>query len=157
MWFGTWNGLNRYDGYKFKVFKHELGNLKSLSGVYVYSLFKDHSGNLWVGTDGFLDRFDPETETFTHHKLDKSATNGLSTIVNQISEDSSGKLWLSTRHGLFRLDPTSGELKNYVHDPTDPFTLGDDDVKSTGEDRDGNFWVGTSKTLVTNSTNRLAR
>src|SRR3954454_21984392 len=96
MWFGTWNGLNRYDGYKFKVFKHEPGNLKSLSGVYVYSLFKDHSGNLWVGTDGFLDRFDPETETFTHHKLDKSAPNGLSTIVNQISEDSIGKLWLST-------------------------------------------------------------
>ena len=66
MWFGTWNGLNRYDGYKFKVFKHEPGNPKSLSGVYVYSLFKDHSGNLWVGTDGFLDRFDPETESFTH-------------------------------------------------------------------------------------------
>jgi ligand-binding sensor domain-containing protein len=74
LWFGTWNGLNRYDGYKFKAFKHEPGNPKSLSGVYVYSLFKDHSGNLWVGTDGFLDRFDPETESFTHYNLDKSIT-----------------------------------------------------------------------------------
>jgi signal transduction histidine kinase/ligand-binding sensor domain-containing protein len=147
MWFGTSNGLNRYDGYKFKVFKHEPGNPKSLSGVYVYSSFKDHSGNLWVGTDEFLDRFDPETETFTHYKLDKPATNGLSSIVTRISEDPSGKLWLSTRNGLFRLDPNSGDLKNYVHDPADPFTLADNDIQSTGEDREGNFWVATSRTL----------
>ena len=147
MWFGTWNGLNRYDGYKFKVFKHEPGDPNSLSGVYVYSLFKDHSGNLWVGTDGFLDRFHPETESFTHYKLDKPATNGLSSIVTHISEDSGGKLWLSTRNGLFRLDPNSGALKNYVHDSADPFTLGDNDIRSTGEDREGNFWVATSRTL----------
>jgi signal transduction histidine kinase/ligand-binding sensor domain-containing protein len=115
--------------------------------VYVYSLFKDHSGNLWVGTDELLDRFDPETESFTHYKLDKSATNRLSSIVTHISEDSSGNLWMSTRNGLFRLDPNSGELKNYVHDPADPFTLGDTDIRSTGEDRNGNFWVGTSRTL----------
>src|ERR1700743_1017329 len=77
MWFGTWNGLNRYDGYKFKVFKHEAGDPNSLSGIYVYALLKDHSGNLWVGTDGFLDRFHPETESFTHYNLDKSGTKGL--------------------------------------------------------------------------------
>jgi signal transduction histidine kinase/ligand-binding sensor domain-containing protein len=147
MWFGTWNGLNRYDGYKFKVFKHEPGNPKSLSGVYVYALFKDHSGNLWVGTDGFLDRFDPEAESFTHYKLDESVPKRLASIVTHISEDSSWKLWLSTRNGLFRLDPKSGELKNYVHDPDDPFTLGDSDIRSTGEDREGNFWVATSRTL----------
>jgi signal transduction histidine kinase/ligand-binding sensor domain-containing protein len=147
MWFGTSNGLNRYDGYKFKVFKHEPGNPKSLSGVYVFSLFKDHSGHLWVGTDDFLDRFDPQTESFTHYKLEKSATNGLSSIVTHISEDLSGKLWLSTQNGLFRLDPNSGELKHYFHDPVDPSTLGDNTIQSTGEDRNGNFWVGTSKTL----------
>jgi ligand-binding sensor domain-containing protein len=124
IWFGTWNGLNRYDGYKYKVFKHEPGNPKSLSGVYVYSLFKDRSGNLWVGTDGFLDRFEPKSETFVHYKLDKPAANGLSSIVVHISEDSSGTLWLSTRNGLFRLNPNSGELKKYV-----------------------NFWVATTRTL----------
>ncbi len=147
MWFGTWNGLTRYDGYKFKVFKHEADDRKSLSGVYVYSLFKDHLGNLWVGTDGFLDRFQPETESFIHYKLDRPAANGLSSIVNHISEDSDGTLWLSTRNGLFRLDPGSGQLKNYTHDPADPFTLADNYVLTSGEDRAGNFWVGTSRTL----------
>src|SRR5580704_5803663 len=99
MWFGTWNGLNRYDGYKFKLFKHEAGDPTTLSGVHVYALFKDHSGNLWVGTDGFLDRFHPETETFTHYNLNSSATKELSSVVNHIGDDSSGKIWVSTRNG----------------------------------------------------------
>ncbi len=71
MWFVTWNGLNRYDGYKFRLFKHAAGDPNSLSGVYVYALFKDHSGNQWVGTEGFVDRFDPKSETFTHYRLDQ--------------------------------------------------------------------------------------
>lgn len=61
MWFGSQYGLNRYDGYKFKVFKHQPGVASSLSGVYIYSLFKDRSGTLWVGCDDFLDKFDPVT------------------------------------------------------------------------------------------------
>src|SRR5437016_7348619 len=66
MWFGTQYGLNRYDGYQFKVFKHDPGHTESLSGVYIYSLFKDRSGSLWIGTDQSLDRFDPSTETVAH-------------------------------------------------------------------------------------------
>jgi len=147
MWFGTWNGLNRFDGYKFKVFKHEPGDAGSLSGVDVSALFKDHLGNLWVGTENFLNRFDSGTESFAHYKLDKPPTSGLATRVIDISEDSSGMLWLSTFNGLFRLDPNSGTLKNYVHDPADPLTIGDNAIISTGEDREGNFWVATSRTL----------
>ncbi len=64
MWFGSQYGLNRYDGYKFKVFKHEPGNPNSLSGVFISSLFKDRSGSLWIGCDEFLDKFDPVTGTF---------------------------------------------------------------------------------------------
>ena len=147
LWFGTWNGLNRYDGYKLKVFKHEAGNNASLSGTHVYSLFRDRSGNLWVGTDQFLDRYEPLTETFRHYRLDDGRDQNSSSIVTHISQDSRGLLWLSTRNGLFELDPETGSMKNYRHSPGDPGSLGDDDIKSTGEDRSGSFWVGTSKTL----------
>jgi ligand-binding sensor domain-containing protein len=51
IWFASEYGLNRYDGYKFKVFKHEPGRPNSLGGVYIYSLFKDHSGVLWIGCE----------------------------------------------------------------------------------------------------------
>lgn len=147
IWFGTWNGLNRYDGYNFKVFKHDPERLESLSGVYIYSLFKDRAGTIWVGTDQFLDRFDPLTEKFRHYHFDVPDASGLTTTVNQISQDSSGMLWLSTRKGLFRLDPVTGKTKHFYHDPGDPSSLGDNAIKSTGEDRAGRFWVGTSQTL----------
>src|SRR3984957_9069035 len=147
IWFGTLNGLIRYDGYNFKVFKHDLDRPESLSGVFIYSLFKDRAGTIWVGTDQFLDRFDPLTETFSHYHFDVPDSSGLPTTVNQISQDSSGMLWLSTRKGLFRLDPVTGNTRHFYHDPGDPSSLGDNDIKSTGEDRAGRFWVGTSQTL----------
>jgi ligand-binding sensor domain-containing protein len=147
MWFGTWNGLNRYDGYKFKFFKHDPQHPESLSGVLISSLFKDHAGTIWVGTDQFLDRFDPLTEKFRHYHFDKPDSSGLTTTINQISQDSSGMLWVSTRKGLFRLDPATDEIKRYYHDANDPFSLGDNDIKSTGEDRTGTFWVANSQTL----------
>ena len=56
-------------------------------------------------------------------------------------------LWLSTRKGLFRLDPVTGKTRHFYHDPGDPSSLGDNAIKSTGEDREGRFWVGTSQTL----------
>jgi len=147
IWFGTWNGLNRYDGYNFKVFKHDPERPDSLSGVYIYSLFKDRAGTIWVGTDQFLDRFDPLTEKFSHYHFDVPDSSGLTTAINQISQDSSGMLWLSTRKGLFRLDPVTGKTKRFYHEPGNPFSLGDNAIVSTGEDREGRFWVGTSQTL----------
>ena len=68
MWFGTWNGLNRYDGYTFKVYKRDPDNANSLSDNLVTAICEDESGTLWLGTGaGELNRFDPRTETFTHY------------------------------------------------------------------------------------------
>src|SRR5260370_35894697 len=147
IWFGTINGLNRYDGYNFKVFKHDPERQESLSGVFIYSLFKDRAGTIWVGTDKSLDRFDPLTEEFSHYHFDVPDSSGLPTTVDQISQDSSGMVWLSTRRGLFRLDPVTGKTKHFYHDPGDPSSLGDNAIMSTDEDRTGRFWVGASQTL----------
>ena len=69
MWFGTEYGLNRFDGYVFKVFTHEPSNPNSLSGVNIFYLFKDRVGELWIGSEQALDRFDPKTETFIHYSV----------------------------------------------------------------------------------------
>ena len=147
MWFGSQYGLNRYDGYRFKVFKHEAGQTNSLNGVEIYSLFKDRSGSLWVGCEDSLDKFDPVTETFTHYRIATKSEQIESAPVNQISQDHLGMLWLSTHNGLFQLNPTTGELKHFFHDADDPLSLGDNDIKETGEDQTGTFWVGTKRTL----------
>ena len=147
LWFGTQYGLNRYDGYKFKVFVHDPRRANSLGGVFVTALFKDHAGALWVACAQSLDRFDPATETFTHYAVDAGDPQSLSDTVVHISEDRDERLWLATGTGLHRLDPASGQVVHYRNKPDDPFSLSSNDVKSSGEDRQGNFWVGTSEGL----------
>src|SRR5579864_6283180 len=69
VWFGTPYGLNRFDGYNFKVFTHDPENPKSISGSFITALFKDHNGSLWVGCNQFLNKFDSKTETFTRYRV----------------------------------------------------------------------------------------
>lgn len=138
MWFGTQYGLDRFDGYNFKVYLHDPGNPNSLSGVFISALFKARDGMLWVGCEQFLNKFDRESETFTRYPVP---------FVTHISQDTAGLLWLSTRTGLYRLDPVTEQIHRYSHDPNDPSSLSSNDTKSSGEDRVGHFWVVNSAGL----------
>src|SRR5580700_9931796 len=133
MWFGTQYGINRYDGYEFKVFVHEPGRVNSLAGAYIYSLFKDRSGMLWIGCNRVLDRFDPRTETFTHYRLETDELANLGSTVVHISQDRSGLLWLATGTGLHQLDPTTGKISHYRHSANDPGGLSTNNITWSGE------------------------
>jgi signal transduction histidine kinase/ligand-binding sensor domain-containing protein len=142
MWFGTQYGLDRYDGYEFRVFTPIPGSVNSLSGAYIYSLFKDHAGMLWIGCDQFLDRFDPTTETFTHYRIESGASGRVPLTVVNISQDRAGMLWLATGDGLYGFDPGAGQITHrYSHDPNNPSSLSNNDLRAAGEDRSGRFWV----------------
>jgi ligand-binding sensor domain-containing protein len=147
MWFGTQYGLNRFDGCKSKVFKHEPGRPDSLSCVYVRSLFVDRAGTLWVGCDRFLDRFDPATETFKHYRIYTEISNELPTPIDRIREDHEGILWLATAKGLYRFDPTSGQSTRYSHNPDDPSSIASTRVNVAAEDREGRLWVASGNGL----------
>src|SRR4051794_72711 len=138
MWFGTQYGLNRYDGYNFKLFLHDPRDPGSLGCVFIRALFKDRSGALWVGCDQSLSRLDLSAEKFTRYPVPS---------VVQVSQDRAGMLWLSARSGLYGLDPVSGSITHFSHRPDDPASLSSSDVKSSGEDRAGAFWVSTSQGL----------
>jgi ligand-binding sensor domain-containing protein/signal transduction histidine kinase len=135
MWFGTQYGLNRYDGYNFKIFAHDPGDPNSLSGVYIRALFKDRDGTLWVGCNQFLNKFDPKTETFTRYPVP---------FVNHISQDSAGMFWLATSTGLYALDPATGRIRRYSHDPNDPSSISSNVITMSGEDKAGRFWVANT-------------
>ena len=144
IWFGTQYGLDRYDGYEFKVFTHDPAHANSLSCVYIHSLFKDRSGTLWVGCDQFLDRFDSVHETFTHYRIEAGEVG---TYVGDVSQDRAGMLWLATGSGLFRLHPDTAQIIHYVHDPANPTSLGSNQVRCTLEGRTGRFWVADGENL----------
>ena len=144
MWFGTNNGLERYDGYSVRAFRHDPGNPKSLSGSYINALFKDRSGKLWVASDEYFESYDPATETFTR---DPALAKGIEGWVWHISQDSTGLLWLATHAGLVRLDPSTWQSIRYKHRAGDPASLSGDVVTATFEQSDGTFWVATTNGL----------
>jgi ligand-binding sensor domain-containing protein/signal transduction histidine kinase len=145
LWFGTQDGLQRYDGYSFKPYRPDPKNPKSISGVFINSLFKDRSGMLWVGSDDYLDRYDPAVDGFTHFSADRHDPGRIEGQVYDVTQDREGNLWLATDHGLNRLEPATGRTTRYQHNPSDSASLSADRVRSTFEDKEGRFWVATTE------------
>jgi ligand-binding sensor domain-containing protein/signal transduction histidine kinase len=141
IWLATQHGVDRYDGYQFRMFKNDPAQPNSLCGVFMLSLFKDRAGTLWMGCESGLDRFEPGTGAFVHYQIASETIPRLSDAVRHIYEDAGGMLWLSTGHGLCRLDPHSRKTTWFHHNPGDRLSLSSDDIKSSGRDQHGVFWV----------------
>jgi len=100
MWFGTEDGLNKYDGYNFIIFKPSLKDSNSLSTNNIRSIYEDRSGILWVGTYEGLNKYDREKEQFTRYLTDPDDPNSLShNWIRAIFEDRLGNLWIGTSGG----------------------------------------------------------
>ena len=146
MWFATTDGLNRFDGYSFKVYKHDPQIATSISDNFNLCLLQDRNNYIWVGTnDGGLNRFDPQTEKFRHFKHDPQDSFSLSdNHIWSLAEDSSGFIWVGTTSGgLNRYDPDTETFTHYRHDPSDPESLGNDQLTTLLIDRSGTLWLGT--------------
>ncbi|HLI93283.1 MAG TPA: two-component regulator propeller domain-containing protein, partial [Puia sp.] len=145
MWFGTREGLNKYNGYTFTVYKNEAGDDKSLANNFVYDMVEDAAGNLWIATwGGGLDRYDRRTDQFTHFRHNPADPASIaSNLVLALLKDSRGTIWLGTENGgLDRMD-TVGHFIHYQNRPGDPTSLSDNLVKHLYEDEDHRIWVGT--------------
>lgn len=145
MWFGTQNGLNKYDGYGFKVYYHDPDDDRSIQRGWLMALHEDAQGRLWVGAIGGLSYLDPVTETFIHYRHDPADSTSLSNNnVWDVYEDSQGVLWVGTRNGgLNRFDAQTKTFTRYQHDPTDSTSLGHNFVLTILEDAQGVLWVST--------------
>jgi signal transduction histidine kinase/ligand-binding sensor domain-containing protein/DNA-binding response OmpR family regulator/HPt (histidine-containing phosphotransfer) domain-containing protein len=144
LWFGTQEGLNRYDGYTFDVFTRDPDDASSLANDWIWTLHEDADGNLWVGTNGGgLSRYDRETGGFTNFPVEVSDAGGTSANhVRAIHASDPGTLWVGTDGGLRILKPRTATFTRF-RTPDESDDSSDDRVRSIRADGEGLLWVST--------------
>jgi len=140
MWFGTEDGLNRYDGKNFRVFRDDPFNENSISNKWTDLIYEDKTGNLWFGSRGGLTKFEPKYEIFSQFKTSSEKTKRISSdSITVLLEDTKKQIWVGTVIGLNRIDIKTNkthifsEIKSRIND----LTL----------DKNGNIWIATSSGL----------
>jgi PAS domain S-box-containing protein len=147
MWFGTWDGLNKYNGYDFTVYKPEVGDSTSISNNVIRIIFEDSNGDLWVGTEFGLNKYNQEKENFTRYFHDNKDTSTISdNVVLSIIEDNKNQLWLGTKGGgLCRYNRESDNFKRFYNtyspESNNVYAIIDDNLNKDF------IWVGTEEGL----------
>ncbi len=148
LWFGTEDGVDRYDGYAFKRYSlRPEGSASSVRDVSV--LYEGQDGAIWIGAwGGGLVRLDPDTgavESFRHDPNDPGSLPD--NRVQIVLDEGAGEIWVGTYRGLARLDTASGVFRVWRADPGDPSSLSHDRVWSLLRDGSGQLWVATDEGL----------
>ncbi len=143
LWFGTDDGLNRFDGYDFKVYRNEPANPYSLSDNAIRSMFVDRSGYIWIGTKGGeLNRYDPISDQFEQWEFE---ANGIKeNSITSIYEDSKGDIWIGTyKEGLYKFHIDKKKFEHWVNLPDQENSLSINYVTSILEDSRNELWIST--------------
>jgi len=114
MWFGTLQGINRYDGINIKKFESQADDTTTITSGIVSAIFEDSEKTLWVGTANGLNRYDYDKEKFFRFCNNPDKLNSLAdNSVLNISEDSGKKLWVVTRKGINLFIPGTHGFKKF--------------------------------------------
>ena len=151
MWIATWDGLSRYDGYKFKTFRNNPNDKFSICDNSIESLLEDSQGNLWVGTGKGLCRYDRNEDRFYNyiHSSNPSSISG--DWVTNLFEDSKGNLWVGTGEGLDLFDKKNNKFIHLSNSNNNLYEISD----IIQDDKD-HLWVGTTSygIMLFNITNK---
>nr|WP_246722977.1 two-component regulator propeller domain-containing protein [Aliikangiella sp. G2MR2-5] len=150
IWIGTYDGLTRFDGYRFVNFKSDPADPTSLSNNIVVSIVEDQQGFLWVGTaQNGVNRFDPATGKFTRFASEADDFDSLSSPqIHVVHEDSQGRIWVGTNQGLDHFLPEKQAFSHFVNNPLDSQSLPDGPIVDIVDDGKGNLWVAGTEVVA---------
>ena len=141
-------GLFKYDGNRLKSYKPDANNRSSLIASRLECVYADSKGNIWTGSfQNGLDRFDPETEIFTHYQRNNNPYSISSDSIRAIIEDNDGTILVGTTNGLDRLDVKTGKFTHVENKSEAGIALSRDHIRTLYKDRAGTIWIGCGSTF----------
>ncbi len=154
MWIGSQDGLARFDGYRFVVFRNRPDDPHSLADNWVTALREDGDGRLWIGTrSAGVMRQDIDPDTFVRYMPPDTARRGIGALQVRAMIRASGApatahaLWIATADGLERLDTRTGAFRTWHHEAGRSGSLASDNVLALALDRTGALWIGSDAGL----------
>lgn len=140
MWFGTDDGLSRFDGTDVMVYRHNKQDSTSLKSNDISCLHQDRKGRIWVGTiEGGLHLYNRRKDSFESFPSPHSVTS--------ITSDATGKLWVGTTAGLINVDPESHQISTFASRPNMPDQISKGMILSIVIDNKKRVWVGARNGL----------
>ena len=148
LWIGTRDGLNKFDGYGFNVYRHQPSNPLSLSGSNVHSVIEDKKGNIWAGTQDGLNKLDRKRNSFKVYRHEPGNLSSVSdNKIYYLYEDRAGMIWLKTERGIDRFDSGTGTFRHYQHYSDESNYVTGSGYYHIYEDHKERLWVGSKDGL----------
>lgn len=149
MWFGTQDGLNRYDGIQFVYYKHKFKDPHSLPANNVLAISEDKQGKIWVGTRiGGLSMYDPVSDRFVNYSHNSKAPGSISNNnITAILVDKKGDIWIGTENGLNIFNRKTRQFKRFFNDSISSKSINSSFINTIFEDSHQRIWIGTPKGL----------
>lgn len=148
MWFGTYDGLNRYDGYDFMVFKNDENDPNTIASNFIQGLAEDQDGNIWVGSfQRGISVLNKHTQVVTRFQNTEDNQDVItSNMIKKIMCDSKGRIWVGTNDGInifTKQDDGTYNIQKFKTEKNNPKSLGSGDINGLYEDSQNRFWVGS--------------
>lgn len=137
MWFGTKDGLNRYDGLSFRKFKHASGNPRSIGNNFITALYEDAGDHIWVGTDAGVYVYSPAEESFERFLCESDCQTTITRAISMITGDAEGRVWIAVEsQGMFCYDIRKKQLRNFALKEVPS------NIRCLAFDNSGTLWIG---------------
>lgn len=140
LWFGTNDGLNRYNGYEFKVYKNNINSQNSLVSNYIIDVKEDTQGNIWVGTTGGVSKINSKNDKITNYTTEKDKGNLSNNNVCEILVTRDGNILVATDDGLNLYDKENDKFNRILYKDD---VITNQSIYSVAEDSKGHIWIGT--------------
>ena len=146
IWFGTENGLNKFDGKKITILDKDFGSSKNFKDYKISDILQDKAGIIWIASENGIIKYDPDFEKIDQYLL--STETDRKTSVLCIEEDNDYFLWLGTTDGLMRFEKKTGHIvESFNNEPYQPYSISNNEVYALCKKNDNELWIGTANGL----------